>query len=385
MPVPPGRPPMIRTDASNPFANHTLRVRVPATVRQTRDNAPDAPPSIRAALDALADGIAADAPIPPLGLPAPDCDDWAVDYAAHAGHTWQATDWFFAEIYAYRLIIEAVRWWETGRDPFAPIKQAEETEADLWAMLDEALATDGPPDERLHHLLHDALWGNRIDLSFAASTAHGTTVAHDDLLVDHSPRVVEHLLRAPGTVHLVADNYGRELAMDLVLIDHLLAGLGAPVVLHVKLHPTFVSDATVPDVLRFLGLMAGHTPAARGLGARLTAALETGQLHLAPDPYWNSPRPLWNLPPRLAKLFAPARLVLFKGDLNYRRLVGDAIWPEGVSLADATRGFPAPLVALRSLKSDPIVGLPPGLPARLDALDPAWRVNGKRGLFQSTL
>jgi hypothetical protein len=176
--------------------------------------------------------------------------------------------------------------------------------------------------------------------------------------------VVEHLLRAPGAVHLVADNYGRELAMDLVLIDHLLAGLGLPVVLHVKLHPTFVSDAIAPDVQRFLGLMAAHTPAARGLGTRLTAALESGRLRLAPDPYWNSPRPLWDLPPRLDRLFASARLVIFKGDLNYRRLVGDAIWPEGVSLADATRGFPAPLVALRSLKSEsdrrPAPGCQPG-------------------------
>ena len=46
------------------------------------------------------------------------------------------------------------------------------------------------------------------------------------------------------------------------------------------------------------------------------------------------------------------------------------------------RYFPAPLLALRSLKSDPIVGLRPDQAETLDGLDPKWRSNGKRGVIQ---
>jgi hypothetical protein len=42
--------------------------------------------------------------------------------------------------------------------------------------------------------------------------------------------------------------------------------------------------------------------------------------------------------------------------------------------------FPAPLLALRTLKSDPIVGLRPGLASKLDAQDARWRVNGRRAV-----
>jgi hypothetical protein len=47
--------------------------------------------------------------------------------------------------------------------------------------------------------------------------------------------------------------------------------------------------------------------------------------------------------------------------------------------------FPAPFVALRTLKSDPIVGLSPGLAERLEQVDAEWRVNGKRGMIQAIL
>jgi hypothetical protein len=82
---------------------------------------------------------------------------------------------------------------------------------------------------------------------------------------------------------------------------------------------------------------------------------------------------------------AQARLVIVKGDANYRRLVGDSRWPTTVPATEAIPYFPAPLVALRTLKSDPIVGLPPGLAEQLDAEDGEWRVNGKRGLIQAIL
>ena len=70
------------------------------------------------------------------------------------------------------------------------------------------------------------------------------------------------------------------------------------------------------------------------------------------------------------------------GDANYRRLIGDARWEVTTSLAVASAGFPAPRVAVRTLKSDPLVGLPPGLVARHDAEDAQWRINGRRGVIQ---
>ncbi len=55
-------------------------------------------------------------------------------------------------------------------------------------------------------------------------------------------------------------------------------------------------------------------------------------------------------------------------------------------MSEAVADFPAPFVAMRTLKSDPIVGVPPYLAEEnLEAEDPSWRVNGKRGVIQAVL
>jgi hypothetical protein len=41
------------------------------------------------------------------------------------------------------------------------------------------------------------------------------------------------------------------------------------------------------------------------------------------------------------------------------------------------------MVALRTMKSDPILGLAAGTRERLDAEDPGWRVQGRRGVIQA--
>lgn len=380
------RPAPIRTDSSNAFAHRTIRVRIPAIIRETQALNPDYPASIQAALDDLHDALVDDAPIAMLDLPAPDYDDWQVLYAPYARDTWQATDWFFAEIYFYRLMMQAVRWWETGRDPFIPKKAEEYASPQVWELLDSALTVEGTPEERLSALLEFALWGNRIDLSYALAASHGSHIADDDLLVDERAVVIEQLLRGSGPLHLVTDNAGTELTMDLALIDGALSsGIVEQAVLHLKLHPTFVSDAIVPDVLSFLTMTRQHGPAAAAFGARLSTALETGRLRLAPDPYWNSTRFLWDLPPRLAQVFRAGRMTIIKGDANYRRIVGDALWPPETPFAAVTAYFPSPLLALRTLKSDAVVGLPAGLAEKLDAIDDQWRVNGRRGVLQTSL
>jgi hypothetical protein len=377
---------MIRTDLSNPFAHNTMKVRVPKIIREVQELNPDYPPTIHQALAGLCENLESDGAIPMLDLPAPDFDDWLPGWDAHQGDTWLNTDWFFAEVYFYRLLIQAVRWWETGRDPFAPKKHAELESEALWRLVKGALSVEKelPLDERLVMLLHSALWGNRIDLSFPASLAHGHDVVDDDLLVDDSLKALTQLSQRQGQVHVIADNTGSELAMDIVLIDALLETAAEQVILHVKMHPTFVSDAIVDDALILLSVLASghHGDTALALGERLRKAVDTGRLRLAPDAFWNSSDLLWELPPHLVRTFRQATLVILKGDANYRRAVGDACWPADTPFSEVTADFPAPLLALRTLKSDALVGLPSGMAEQLESIDPLWRVNGRRGVIQ---
>jgi hypothetical protein len=40
-------------------------------------------------------------------------------------------------------------------------------------------------------------------------------------------------------------------------------------------------------------------------------------------------------------------------------------------------------VCLRTMKSDPVLGLAPGLAEKLDGVDPEWRIDGRRGVLQT--
>src|SRR5258707_12277406 len=146
------------------------------------------------------------------------------------------------------------------------------------------------------------------------------------------------------------------------------------------MHQFFVSDATVPDVLAFFDALDRHGRQMSSLALILRDALSAGKLRLAPDLFWNQGRFLWELPSRLVSTFRGAALVIIKGDANYRRAVGDALWEPETPFVRAVDYFPAPLMALRTLKSDPVVGLPPGLALRLDAADPQWLPYRKLGL-----
>ena len=380
----PDRPLMVRTDATNAFAHNTMKVRVPAIIREVQALNPDYSPLIQAALAQLAEAMENDQPIPMVDSLSPDYDMWASCFAPYAGDTWLNTDWFFAEIYGYRLLMQAVRWWETGRDPFAPKKDAELGNSGLWTLLNSVLTSQGEkPEDKFMRLIHNALWGNRIDLSFAASQVHGTAVGNDDLLVNDSHAVVEHILNTTGDFHLIADNTGTELAMDLALVDALLEHPDNRVTLHLKMHPTFVSDATVPDVRHLIEKILLHPdPIIQAFVSRLEKAFGDGRLRFVPDFYWNSTHVLEEMPPHLVDVFRSAALVIIKGDANYRRMVGDRLWSPATPYASVTSYFPATLLALRTLKSDLVVGLPVGMAERLDIEDPQWRINGRRGLIQ---
>ncbi len=386
--------PPIRTDGTNVFADHTVRVRLIDILDETLNVNPTLFPAAQAAVTALRDEIAADEPIkmlPARPLAQPEYHGWAAACAARAGATWRNVDWFFCETFMYRRLMQAVTYFETEDDPFLPIKRAEYESSVHRTVLDNALFAGqmGGTVQRLDATLAQAVFGNRVDLSYAESRAQGLGTSESDLLVDDRPIVIDHLLENPsGDVHVVADNAGSELSADLCLIDLLIReNIARRVFLHVKLHPTFVSDVIRADVLRFVMACAAgrYGMGARRMGTRLYDALRIGRLVLSDDPFWNSAYFAWEMPPALADSLQAGALVIVKGDANYRRFMGDAFWPHETSFKHVVGGLGMNLLMLRTLKSDPLVGLSAGMAEKLEAQDPRWRWSGKRALIQAHL
>jgi len=107
------------------------------------------------------------------------------------------------------------------------------------------------------------------------------------------------------------------------------------------------------------------------------------QLTFIPDFFWNTAGRLWELPFRLQESMREARLVVAKGDLNYRRATNDALWQPDATLFDAIQGFPTSLLVLRTLKSDTLVGIDAETQAELDAHgEENWRISGAYGVAQ---
>jgi uncharacterized protein with ATP-grasp and redox domains len=383
-------PAPIRTDESNGFAHHTMRVRIPAIIRETIRLNPDYSTTVRKSLEKLARDSEKGAALPPVRPDYPDAEGWEQAVRQRKGATWHNVEWFFAETYIYRQLVDRVNWWDTGRDPFAPKKQAEINGAALWQTLDEALSISIDEKRSLHErlaaLLQYALWGNRIDLSYAVAASHGAQWAADDLLVDDTEAVVQRFVTAKQ-IDFIIDNAGTELAMDLVLADALLTAGVEQVVFHAKSHPTFVSDTIPADVSSFVNrLYIEQNKQRQQFGERLQTVLNDFRLDVQPHLFWNSHHFLWELAPEtpLYRKLQRSDLVISKGDANYRRITGDAVWEAATPFSEVVGYFPTPLAALRTLKSDPVVGLASGVAEQLDRADPSWRVNGRRGVIQLT-
>ncbi|GAB3164172.1 damage-control phosphatase ARMT1 family protein [Myceligenerans halotolerans] len=370
----------ILSNAPGSFAEGVLLRRHPDIVATVRRLVPY-PRAVQEALDALLSTI--DGAIPELPEGAHDGSFWRKSDAGYVGHRWVDVPFLWAESSFYRLLLEATGYFGDGPwrgvDPFAPQKLAELESPDLardLAVLDDLVTA--PPAEGLAAALSASLWGNRADLGFRLSDPSSTDRDRvDDLIADDSATLWRLLDTEQGSVHLVADNAGRELTADLVLIDRLLeTGRATNVVLHLKPHPYYVSDATTTDLLAVLRHLAATPGAAVGIADRLHHALATDRLQVHAHDFWCTPGTFHQLPEDLIDELSAAVVVIVKGDLNYRRLVGDAHWDPTTPFTDATAYFPAPVAALRTLKSDVAVGVTPERLERLNATAPGWRTDG---------
>ncbi len=382
--------PVIHADRPGTFPHSVLAERHPAILRQVRDALPYGPGQ-RRALDALLTECT-EGTVEPLPAGAHDRERWQTwGMDTYAGRSWFDVPWLWAESWFYRRLLDAVGYFGPGAwqgvDPFRPSKLAElgspATDEELAALDDLA---GRPEHERARALLHGSLWGNRADLGFRLSAEGAEDKAAVPALVADDSERLWALLGASGTgtLCLVADNAGRELVPDLLLLAHLLAhGRIGRAVLHVKPYPYYVSDATTADVLDAVHRLTGAGGAAAGYGRELRAALTDGRLTLRAHPFSCAPLPYQDMPDDLRADFAAAAVTVLKGDLNYRRLVGDRHWPATTPFDEATGYFPGPVAALRTLKSDVVTGLDAGTEAALTAAGgQRWRTGGTHALIQ---
>lgn len=213
------------------------------------------------------------------------------------------------------------------------------------------------------------LWGNATDLSLLTSLTYediqklqgsdARKASEKNIIANDLPAAFEVLRNARTAnpkqerrVDIVLDNAGFELFVDLILAGYLLgANLATHIVLHPKRIPWFVSDVVLADFMSLLNALADpqsfystlsddekHAektpqPLSEKEVGQLCFLFENwsglhaeGQLVIRPNQFWTQAGSYWRLPktqPSLYKDLQESELVVFKGDLNYRKLTGD--------------------------------------------------------------
>jgi uncharacterized protein with ATP-grasp and redox domains len=216
------------------------------------------------------------------------------------------------------------------------------------------------------------LWGNATDLSLLTNLTYediqklqgseARKASEKNILVNDLPKAFKILSEAQASgkkerrVDIVLDNAGFELYVDLILAGYLLAsGLATNVVFHPKSIPWFVSDVLPQDFAALIGTLAdpqtfysalsddekheGKTPVPLSATEEETlkflfqdwsTAHAEVQLALRPNTFWTAGGSFWRLPktaPELHEDLKESELVVFKGDLNYRKLTADVSSP----------------------------------------------------------
>lgn len=183
------------------------------------------------------------------------------------------------------------------------------------------------------------------------------------------------------------DNAGYELFTDFVLADFILRNdFAQKVRFHCKAIPWFISDVMRGDFHWTVEqLRTSDKQVIAAFGERIQQYISSDRMELAATEYfWTSPyefQAMSNVAPNLYTELSASHLLIFKGDLNYRKLLADINWPHTSRFTDVLVNFrPTNLCTLRTIKADLVCELPDGKTEELTKIDPMWMETGQYGV-----
>ncbi|MFR9530958.1 MAG: ARMT1-like domain-containing protein [Rikenellaceae bacterium] len=214
---------------------------------------------------------------------------------------------------------------------------------------------------------------NTADLSQHGAKAYNNT---SEILHGDSSKVEEFISRHKDqdfNISIIVDNTGIELLNDLLLAIYLLdKDLVKTVTFHAKVFPMYVSDvifnpngygddfSQLTDFLEKNILCSEYKDSIETFIGRYKELLDDKKILIKPNALWNMPF-AFNESENMRKAFDSAMegcsdLIIVKGDLNYRKLVGDKHWRYDKTFSSALREYKYSVLAIRAIKSSVIIG-----------------------------
>ncbi|GJJ08300.1 hypothetical protein Clacol_002511 [Clathrus columnatus] len=216
-----------------------------------------------------------------------------------------------------------------------------------------------------------------------------------NILGNHLSQVWETVKKTRGgRIDIVLDNAGFELYCDCIFAFtekaslNETSGLASEVHFHGKRFAWFVSDVTSQDWDWLLNIMVYgqlfphatdvQIESLRRLGNRWKGYFKERKWVYEQHPFWCTGYTYWDLQSEAPDLFiylSKADLVIFKGDLNHRKLTYDCAAPADTPFEIAIGPMSSSPGAPRS---DVVVGLPNiEMAQKLDREEPGWKISGK--------
>lgn len=258
-----------------------------------------------------------------------------------------------------------------------------------------------------------SLWGNATDLSLLAGNVTLEDIQsvqgeanrkknEENILVNDLSDAWEYLLKSESKekrLDIVLDNSGFELFADLIFsLFALDSGLVSEIHLHCKQIPWFVSDVMPKDFSillkqlidpKFYGSISNkeNLRAISAVQERITNYHKSDKIVIKSHPFWTLDDKYWTIPKfdDLYKDLLASNLVIFKGDLNYRKLTGDVQWDPTTPFTTSIQQLATsklPVLSLRTCKADVVVGLPKGLNEEL--IEKYKSMGNEKGEFWSS-